>query len=189
MAGPRSTEAFLDTPNGFDSRWPYNAEALLVTPDSLEWLDLQQSQLLRPPSYNFLWHAWTRVFYLRTIIACYLLDNLCGCWPVWTITMWSIYTLEIFSALVSLCKSSTCRGMRFYHPRASLSDVEWAVGWMQPDLLSYKVVSLVIDISQAILARWQGLIFIFIGNGQGLLIRWQGFTFMFIGNRQGVLTR
>ena len=27
--------------------------------------------------------------------------------------MWSIYTLEIFSALISICVSSTCRGIMF----------------------------------------------------------------------------
>ena len=43
----------------FDSQWPYSAEALPVTPNGphLRWLDLCQSQLLRPPSYGCSWHG------------------------------------------------------------------------------------------------------------------------------------
>ena len=92
-----------------------------------------------------------------------LLADLCGQSP-----MWSIYTLEISSALISICRSSTCRGMRFYHPRASPSDEEWPVGWTQPDLLPCKDVSLVIRIGQGLLARWRKSTF---GRSLGLMTK------------------
>ena len=40
-----------------------------------------------------------------------------------------------------------------YHPRASLDDEKWAVGWTQPDLLLCEDVSLVIGIGQGLLAK------------------------------------
>ena len=59
--------------------WPCSAEALPVTPDAFGWLELQQNQLFRPPSYDFSWRAWTRVFHLCTIVTCCLLNDLYGC--------------------------------------------------------------------------------------------------------------
>ena len=99
------------------------------------------------------------------------------------------YLREVSSVLVSICRLSTYWGMRFYHPQASSSDKQWAVGWIQPDLLPFEVVSLVIGISQGVLARWRESTFIFIGNGQGLLARWRKYTFILIGISQGVLIR
>ena len=45
------------------------ADALPVTPDGLHprWLDLQQSQLLRPPGYDCLWRVRTGGCQLSTI--------------------------------------------------------------------------------------------------------------------------
>ena len=56
---------------------------------------------------------------------------------------------------LGICRSSTCRGMRLDHPRASLSDEEWPVDWTQPDLLPCAVVSFAISIGQGVLTRWQ----------------------------------
>ena len=54
-----------------------------------------------------------------------------------------------------ICKSFTCWGMKLHHPRTSPSSEERPVGWMQPDLFSYVVLSFVIKIGQDILTRRQ----------------------------------
>ena len=65
----------------------------------------------------------------------------------------SIFRSDIYLCFVSLSRYEV------YHPQTSPSDKEWAVGWTQPDLLPCEVVSLVIGISQGLLARWQGFTF------------------------------
>ena len=58
-----------------------------------------------------------------------------------------MYELKEYSALVSIYKLSTYQDIKLDHPRMSPSGKEQPVGWMQPDLFLYEVVSLIISIS------------------------------------------
>ena len=97
-------------------------------------------------------NAWKTVWSMTCVVddLCdqwLVVDDLCGYWPTITYIVYlhvgKIFHLrEVSSALVSICRLST-----------------YQVGWMQPDLLFCKDISLVIGIGQSLLTKWQGLIF------------------------------
>ena len=53
----------------------------------------------------------------------------------------------IYLYFIHLSKNEIC------YPWVSIDDKEWAIGWMQLDLLFYKDVSLVISIGKSLLAK------------------------------------
>ena len=95
-------------------------------------------------------------------------NDLCGQWLIWTIThVVYLHVGSIFRSGIYLCFFHLLR-YEVYHPRASPSDKEWAVGWMQPDLLPCEVVSLIIGTGQGLLARWRKSTF---GMSSGLMTK------------------
>ena len=75
------------------------------------------------------------------------------------------YGYNIYLYFIHLSKN------KVYYPQISFDNEEWAISWTQLDFLLCEIVSFIISIGQGLLARWQGLTFIFIGNGQVLLAR------------------
>ena len=60
---------------------------------------------------------------------------------------------SIFHCNIYLCFVYLSR-YKVYHPQVLPIDKEWAINWMQPELLCCGVVSLIIGIGQGLLARW-----------------------------------
>ena len=137
----------------FNPQYPYSAKTLSVTPNDLHppWLDLWQSQLLRPPSYGCSWHAQAsgcqrcKINYQQKdqpdgrlasyqqykcendLCDCSLnqcLDDLCGRWPVWTITYVDYLRIgNIFRSNIYLCFVYLSRN-EVIISRASLDGIE-----------------------------------------------------------------